>query len=46
MYFDLTVAPCLQFEKKCLQMKGENLNSTITKFIAYFIGEIMLVNLS
>ena len=46
MYFDLTVVPCLQFKKKCLQTEGKSLNYTITKFITYCIGEIMLVNLS
>ena len=46
MYFDLTVAPCLQFEKECLQTEGKSLNYTIKKFITYYIGEVMLANLS
>ena len=46
MYFDITVVPCLLFEQECLEAGGKGLNYTITGFITYCIGEIMLVNLS
>ena len=46
MYFDLTVAPCLLFEMECLQTKEKSLNYTITGFITYCIGQIMLTILA